>query len=206
MIKELKWTDFKSFITSKQLEWKVVAVPQGNMIELLLPLSGFFMACTVQGDDLTDFETNFSNLVNSQKGLGAAPSINEPFSSKKIGSKSVFRRVHGISQTVDEGLNNIDFVVPYNFSKINEVSLVGCEHGDKVDLEVYDTPTGTISTVPNYKLNQFAFDVVLPNGTFRERSDYDADLIKDLKVRVVYKRNQSTSILIGVNLILHEII
>ena len=73
------------------------------------------------------------------------------------------------------------------------------------DFEVYDTPNGDISGYPDVKLNQFGFNVYMPNDICSCSSIYDADLIKDMKIRVVYTNNTASDVEIGINLMLHEV-
>ena len=67
-------------------------------------------------------------------------------------------------------------------------------------------PTGTFSTVPNYMLNQFGFNVVVSELLYSDKSDYDADLIKDMKVKLVYKNDTNASKEVGVNITFHEVV
>ena len=126
-----------------------------------------------------------------------------PFSSKEIGSQSLFTRVHGSSFEAVIGLNTHNFNIPYPNVKFNEMEIIGCEVGDSIDLSILDTPTGLLSTVPNYKLNQFGFSVFLPNGFYQRLSKYDASLIKDMKISVDYE--SVTAKTVYLNFILHEL-
>lgn len=140
--------------------------------------------------------------------------INSPFTSKTIDGKKVFRRKHGITKDCPLGNTEFEFIVPYDAVKINELELTNCQVGDCVDLVVYDTPQGHIqqamgvpagSITPSLALNQFGFDVALPNGFFHDESSYDADLIKDMKIKVIYKNNGTDTIKNGVNIVYHEL-
>lgn len=131
-----------------------------------------------------------------------------PFSSKIIsdGSK-LYRRKHGANASIPANSSGtISLVVPYNLCKINKAELVNTAVGDTVDFKVYDTPTGTLSTVPNLMLNQFGFGVEMPDNFYEDYSEYDADLIKDMKVEVTYYNNSGSARTVGVNFTLHEVV
>lgn len=138
-----------------------------------------------------------------------------PFASKSAGGK-LFRRKHGVGMiTCPAGQDTpIEFVVPYPIAKINEVEIVGCAEGDKVDLEVYDSATGIVqqsmgvppeSVDPDLMLNQFGFDVVMKDGFYSDFSNYDAQLYQGMKIELHYKNQGSVERKIGVNFTLHEV-
>lgn len=161
--------------------------------------------------DGAQFFTDVNEQINWLKGNATIPvkSVESPPFAAKIlpDGRKLYRRKHGFSGTVDANSTaNIDFIIPYNTAKLNELEVMNPSEGDSVDLEVYDTPTGTISGYPNVKLNQFGFGVYMPNALYRDRSNYDADVIKDMKVRVVYTNNTASSKTIYFNITLHEIV
>lgn len=126
-----------------------------------------------------------------------------PFASKTIGTKKLFKRVHGIQQECIVGENIFEFVVPYPSVKMACIELIGATNCDQVDLEVYDTPTGAISTIPNCKLNQFGFKANISKDYYEQKSEFDADLIQGMKIEVHYfARNTG---MIGINFILNEL-
>lgn len=131
-----------------------------------------------------------------------------PFAAKVLpNGKKLFRRKHGVSETIEANSSGtISLVIPYALAKVNKVEIINCAVGDTADLKVYDTPTGTISTVPNYMLNQFGFDVVLPNGFYVDESNYDADLIQDMKIEITYTNNSDQNRLVGINIVLHQLV
>ena len=144
-----------------------------------------------------------NNLMDYSDGIIKS----NPFGSKTINGKKLFRRKHGKFNTIAAGQSGvIEIVIPYDSCKINMAEILNCAIGDTVDFKVYDTPAGTISTVPNYMLNQLGFDCELPDGTFKDKSEYDADLIKDMKIEVTYKNNGSEARRVGVNFTLHEVV
>lgn len=136
---------------------------------------------------------DYGNLISS----------NSPFAMKKVNGKSLFKRVHGMQLLTVIGLNTFEFNIPYNQCKITGIELIGASSCDIADLEVYDTPTGTISTIPNYLLNQFGFTVNVAKDYYAHRSEFDSDLIKDMKIEV-HLYAQAVG-LVGLNLILNEV-
>jgi hypothetical protein len=130
-----------------------------------------------------------------------------PFKSKITKYGKMYRRKHGfVSEDVAAGDTvTIDLPVPYNNVKINEIEFINCLDGDTCNLQVLDTPTGTFSTIPNCMLNQFGFEVQLPNGPFKDHSDYDADLIKDMDVRLIYTNNSTVTRKVRGNIVWHEV-
>lgn len=127
------------------------------------------------------------------------------FASKNVGSYKLFKRIHGVAIDAVPGANVIEFVVPYNITKINCLEVIGGNIGDYCDFEVYDTPTGTISGVPNLMLNQFGFNVYISEGYYEQKSEYDADLIKDMKLECHIFNSSNVTKKVAVNFILNEL-
>lgn len=131
-----------------------------------------------------------------------------PFADKKLpDGKKLFKRVHGVSAQVSGSPDNIDFVVPYNNCKITGVEIINGDFGDKVNFKVYDTPTGTLSGIPDLMLNQFGFNVNIRKEYHKDECNYDADLIKDMKIRVEFDAVTSDLLpkTVYINFILHEV-
>jgi len=140
-----------------------------------------------------------------------------PFKKKCLESgNKLFRRKHGIKETIPANSSEtLSIIVPYNNCKIDELEIVNGKIGDTVDLKVYDTPEGLIQMsmgvppeqiIPSKMLNQFGFGANICEGYYKDKSDYDADLIKDLKVEVTYYNNGDSDLVIGANFILHQIV
>ncbi len=129
-----------------------------------------------------------------------------PFSAKTdpATGKKLYKRDTGKSFSVSAGSNNCDYVITFDQMKITGVEIIGAEIGDYCDFEVYDTPTGTISTIPNAKLNQFGYSVNITKDFYKRECQYDADVIKDMKIRIVF--NSVTAKTIYVNYIIHEVV
>ena len=135
------------------------------------------------------------------------------FAEKVVPKGKLFRRKHGWKiENINPGETGvIDINCPYENAKINELEIVNPRNGDTVSLKVKDTPTGTVTldavgvAIPNHVLNQFGFDCELPDGFFRDHSDYDADIIKDMKITVEYKNNGSEVFTARGNIVFHEV-
>lgn len=167
------------------------------------------------------YETNFddqSEMVlkeeNSPRDVNIVSEIaKQPFAAKELNGKKLFKRVHGVTAVLN-GETKIELVVPYNECKINTIQILWAPEGLTGDFKVYDTPTGTISgaspatgytAIPNLMLNQFGHNVGIGKDYFEETSNYDADLIKDMKLELtLYNPNLETKT-ICVNFILHEL-
>lgn len=157
------------------------------------------------GDGVT-YQTAGALAVNYLLGTGTKDvnvQLQPAFASKKVGTKSLFIRATGQVFAVTVGANNLDFVIPFNVMKFNGLQIVNGELGETISLKVYDTPAGLISGVPNYMLNQFGFNVNLPNGIFDRVSQYDADIFKDMVIRI--ELNALTARNFLVNYSLHEV-
>jgi len=200
---ELSYTDWKNEVDTKGLDhFYFITNDQYQLIAIDGPL---VFKHFLDQDDVTDYETNYKPQANKKSGNYYS---REPFATKQLkdGSK-LFRRKHG--QKVNCPANSETAVIfqnPYNNAKINKLEIIDATPLDRIDLQVLDTPTGTITTVPNYMLNQFGFDVVVSSLLYSDKSDYDADLIKDMQVKIVYKNNTGTDKDIGFNLIFHEVV
>jgi hypothetical protein len=138
-----------------------------------------------------------------------------PFASKAIPEGKLFKRVHGTSGSIGAGQTvSIDLVVAYDQVKFSGAEIFGCDLGDIVNFTVHDTPTNSISGLDvgtygaNIQLNQFGFNVEMPPasiGTYKNTSEYDADLFKNMILRCTYTNNGGSTKYIGVNFELHEV-
>jgi hypothetical protein len=153
-------------------------------------------------EDITDVATAINYLKENE--ILEVKQL--PFAVKVIDGKNLFKRIHGAGMSIAANSQGvIDFVIPYNNSKITGVELIGGAAGDTANFEVYDTPTGTLSGYPNVKLNQFAFGVYLAPDFYAHKSEYDSDLVKDLKIKVTLNNSTNAARYYGVNFILNEL-
>lgn len=205
-MKEIKltWMALKMEISNRDLKMQYTDMETSYYV---YAIDGIMLySCQIEKDEdtpsseRTDFETNYQSSCNDS----IQKQNNQPFASKTIGDKKLFRRVHGVKKTLS-GDTTFDLVIPYDACKINAIEILWAPECLQADLKVYDTPTGAISTVPNYMLNQFGFDAGIAKDFYVESSNYDADLIKDMKVEVVLKNPANSTKEVCVNFILHEL-
>lgn len=138
-----------------------------------------------------------------------------PFSSKAVKEGKIFRRLHGVvSALLASGDSTVELVIPYDKAKITGVELLWFPEGVTTDMEVFDTPTGAIqlaagvppeSVVPNKKLNQFGFTAGIGKDFHKDVSEYDADLIKDMKIKLTFHNSSTTAKNVCTNFLLHEV-
>lgn len=147
------------------------------------------------------------HILPDRDANGQVLTHNEAFASKAVAEGNLYRRKHGFKseEIAPNSSGIINLVIPYDITKINEMEIVNGREGDNLDLKAYDTPTGTISGVPNYMLNQYAFNLELPNGCYKDKSDYNADFIRDMKIEVTYYNNGSTPIIVRGNIVYNEV-
>jgi hypothetical protein len=152
-------------------------------------------------EDKIDFEENFKSTANKPNSImvGSIPSS----ASKHYGNNKLFKRVVGVREDVIEGLNVIDWISPFPWAKFIEMQFTNTEIGDYICLEVYDTPEGTYSGIPDFKLNQFGFTVNVPNGFYSHKSEFDADIYFGMIIRLSYHTINNKKI--GMNFVLNEV-
>lgn len=199
----VEWSIIKQFIDDSGASFK--SLDLGNDYEIIAKDDWFGLKCFISktspaNSDQTDFETNY--LPNEETVL-STPKIQSPFAAKTVGNKKLYTRTHGSTFSLTLGANDCDFVIPYPQVKFNAIEVVGCELGDKIELQILDSDTGLLTTVPNYMLNQFGFSVGLPKDFYVRESKYDADLYGTMQIRVKYDSASAKDVTI--NYVLHEL-
>lgn len=195
------WNEIKSFASRNNSELQYINDGDGYLV--FTARCGVVLETKIQWEstECIDFETNYKNVINKS----IAPYA-YPFASKKIGQFGLFKRLTGVTfDLLAASTTTVDFVIPYNNCKLDGVDILWAPEGVTADFKVLDTPTGTLSGVPNYPLNQFAFSAAIEKDFHREKSQYDADLIKDLKIRFILTYAGLTGKPMAVNLHLHEV-
>lgn len=198
--KQVSWTIFKDFVDTKGLSIQFIEFDSEYSLQAF---DGFFsLECVLykQPTDTTDldnFETNYKAKGNKKL------SLLNPFSSKEIDGKKLYKRVHGESYSVTTGSNDLVFTITYNWIKINGLEMVGASNGDRVSFYVLDSVTGTYTTIPNYVLNQFGYGVNVPKDYYINKSEFDADLYLGMQIKLVYESIDDKNI--GVNFLLTEL-
>lgn len=130
-----------------------------------------------------------------------------PFASKELpNGQRLYRRKHGYSfSCLPQAEFTYTIVVPYNIAKINEMEIIGAPQVMAIDMKVLDTAAGTLTGVPNFMLNQFGFDVQISPDFYRDTSQYDADVYKDMQIQVVFKNPTLLTFAGHINLTFHEV-
>lgn len=133
----------------------------------------------------------------------------QPFASKELPDiqKRLFRRVHGVQSTISANSETIiEFEIPYNWCKINEMQIINLPAMMKADVMLLDNTSGSYSGIPKHKLNQFGFNVNISKDRYEDNSRYDADLYLGMFIKVVIKNETELTGTIGINFVLHEVV
>lgn len=129
-----------------------------------------------------------------------------PFSSKYISDGKLTKRKKGYSFNVLAGQNNL-FEIPVEFKcKVDAVEIINCNIGDSVNFKVLDDDLGTVSTIPKALLNQYGYDVKMPNGFYKEQNKYQADLSQGMYLKFEYLENSNIDKTIYINIDFHEVL
>lgn len=126
-----------------------------------------------------------------------------PFADKNVDDKKLYNRSTGKIFTLSAGSNTCDFTIAYPHVKIVGVEIINGGLGDYTDFTVHDDALGTYSTVANYQLNQFGFDVNVAPDKYERMCKYDADLYYGMVIKMTYTAAVARDIY--VNYILHEL-
>ncbi|NJO48141.1 MAG: hypothetical protein HC840_00335 [Leptolyngbyaceae cyanobacterium RM2_2_4] len=135
-------------------------------------------------------------------------STSVPFAAKILpNGKKLYTRIHGVSQSVLGAPDNIDFTIPHTNCKLTGIQIINGELGDKANLKILDTDAGLISGIPNAVLNQFGFSVNMGSSFYEFQSNYDADLILGMKIRLEFDAVAPDLLpkTVYINFILHEV-
>ena len=160
--------------------------------------------------DEDDYISTLKDLANIPKADIQEPSA---FASKKdISGKFLYKRVHGVSTNIPANtMGMIPFILPYDVAKFSGAEIFGTTLLDSVDFKVLDTGTNTYSGLDvgefgaNFMLNQFGFNVKMPNDRYKNTSNYDASLFAGMILCCEYTNNTDAAVDIAVNFELHEV-
>ena len=195
------WSQLKTFVDSRALSIQWVETDEAYY---LVSADGYFaLECVLmknnQNGELADFEANYKANGNKKVGIG----ILSPFASKTLENKKLFKRVHGVTKDVIFGETEILYAIPYPWVKINGIEVINGTTGDRVSFFILDSATGTYSTVPNFQLNQFAFDVNIAKDYYMHKSEFDADLYQGMQIKIVYTSVAPKTV--GINFLMNEL-
>lgn len=132
----------------------------------------------------------------------------QAFASKELPElqKKLYKRVHGVQNIVSPGSNTIIYTIPYAWVKITGMEIIAGDNLDTISVEILDSTAGTYSTIPNYKLNQFAYNINIAKDYYEHKSEYDADLYLNMQIKITYTSISITNKTIGLNFIMNEVI
>lgn len=200
---KITWTSFKIML-DLGIPFKEIVLPGSIKLLAIDGDSKFQTIIHTDGDMPTEYAEYQADYAIDKNRI---VELSKAFADKILPcGKKIFKRVHGVKITVEDVMVPAELVIPYDDCKITGVELLAGVYGDNVNFKVYDTPTGTLSTIPNSMLNQFGFGVYVAKDIHTEMSNYDADLIKDLKIEVEYTpKNTGVPRDVYVNFILHEV-
>jgi hypothetical protein len=195
---EITWAEFKTFLSASSASF-IYAQEPGNAYSVYTSYQGLVLKVYLRDNssDKTDFENNYQSIANKRL------KETSPFGAKEIDGKKLYKRVHGVSETLTTGSNDVIFTVPYAWVKINGLEIIGGEIGDAVSLYILDSTTGTYTTIPNYQLNQFGYAVNVGKDYYKHKSEFDADLYINMQIKVTYDSISAKDV--GINFILNEL-
>jgi len=202
MIK-IPYTQFKNYVATIKAENKVKYIDVYGVYHISIEEDGLHLntelskTSNVDSADVVDFEASLKMQCNK------IVNNNSPFASKIVNGKKLYERNHGKAFTVTASTNTLEFVIPYPTCKITGIEIINGEAGDKISMYIIDDASGTYSTIPNYTLNQFGFDVYVGKDQYKKESKYDADLYIGMKVKIIYTSVSVKDIYINYNL--HEL-
>jgi len=154
--------------------------------------------------------SDVNRAINTLKGIGPKQVENLPqaFAAKTLpNGKKLFRRVIGMSTSVNDSEVTVNHTVTYANCKITGVEVIGAVLGDSCKFQVRDTAAGTLTTVPFFLLNEFGTGVFMAKDFHDFYSEYDADLFVGLVVRMLYTpKDTGAARDVYFNLILHEVV
>ena len=154
------------------------------------------------------YTSNFSDNSTQEEYIEPATHVqtdyHPPFAAKTLpNGKKLYARTHGKKFTVTPGQNTLEFDIPYGECKLSGVQIINCELAECLDFFVLDDDVGTYSTIPNYPLNQFGFDVFMTKDSYVRESNYDASLYQNMTISIQYKAEVGKDVYI--NYMLHEV-
>lgn len=196
---EINWSTIKSFITQRNLPLQYF--DDGNNYHLFA-FDGMLGVTALipqdSGADQADFEANYKAAANVPQSLSISP-----FASKRFGSKKLWKRKHGIRQTLAIGSNEFIFVIPYIWAKFTAIEVVGAEVGDYADLYVLDRHVNPQYRTPDAVLAQFAYTCNIAPGYYLSSAEFDSDIYLDMQLKAVY--NSVSAKTVGINFIMNEV-
>jgi hypothetical protein len=193
------WSELKTILDSRNItcQWVIV----GNNYWIKAIDGQFTMECLIPNDSLNSDTLEFETSYKS-KGNKPILQLVQPFSSKILpNGKSLFKRFTGTSFSLTSGANVLLWTQSaYALVKFLGIEVINGEVGDTCNVFILDTATGTYSGVPNYTLNQFAFNANIASEFYKHVSEYDSDMFQGLQIKIEYTSVSNKTIYINFNM------
>ena len=205
------WTEFKKYLDRGFSAQELTDDDNEGQVKLIVVDGALTIYFRIyKGNETDDTSAEWTEYKTNYQPNANQPIYQDrlPFASKKLpDGKSLFSRIHGIKLTTDGTSNaqKVTFTVPYISAKITSTEIIGAELGDRIDFKILDTVTGTVTTIPNFLLNQFGFGVYPSKERYEQKSEYDADLFLGLQLEVTLTPVNTTIRDVYFNLVLHEV-
>lgn len=204
----IDWLKFKELTVSNKLTLKYLEN------ETYYYISGYDGTTLITSCDLLkihedciDFEINYKDLANKPIVSSTTVQSIAPIGAKTITVngvvKKLFARNIGLQFELIQGENELAYTMIFPWAKIVGVEVINCEALDTISMKVYDTESGLYSGVPSLMLNQFSFDLNLPDDFYSRMAQFDADAYAGLVIKFFY--NSKSAKTIGINLIVNEV-
>jgi hypothetical protein len=122
------------------------------------------------------------------------------------------KKVTGSKTTIPAGeTKDIRLVFPYAKGLIKGAKIINTHVGDSLNFKILDTDTNAYSQAPveavgpNYTLNQFGFDVYLPDGFLDDTADFAGTLYQGMILCCEYTNNTSSEKVVYMNSDIYEL-
>lgn len=140
-----------------------------------------------------------ASFIPDKDANGKIIQTNDAFATK---SNYFFR---GSGKECDVAANTMtvcELSIDYPHVKFNGLELINGSIGDKANLKILDTSTGTYSGAANSTLNQFGFNWFI-HGSTRVKLPYSSDLYQGMRIAIEYTNNTAAK-KVYINFCIHE--
>jgi len=141
-----------------------------------------------------------ASVIPDKDANGKIITTSDSFSAK---SSYNFRGTGNSCALAANTVTNCEMVVTFAHVKFVGMAMINTGLGDKANLKILDTSTGTYSTVNNAVLNQFGFNWNMYKDFTKELMAYPADLFVGMRIFMEYT-NGGAAKTIYINYYMHE--
>ena len=141
-----------------------------------------------------------------------------PFASKYTKTGKLYREKFGQSFNLNDantngGITTVDINNPFDISLVNKAEFKWFPEGVTCQMIILDSPTGIYqaslgvpegSRVANAPLTTHGHDVGIAANNDEDVSEYDAKLLKDMKLRFIFTNTTNVSKTCCVNVVFHK--